>query len=389
MPMTYAKIPEKDAVLLVRALGLLVSQAGVYGPSHKVTQSAARSVYAELSQVISTYGPVEITLNEKELLVNGSCDGIGSVAGKNLMDRMALHKIGGIAFLSPLDLNEFLTCVILFGTQPFALTAEGGFDGALKKANLHSVRVVTVAFQRVEEGAKLVLKDPALEKEKQPEAPPAARRSAAALASGVLDLSAALSGVEDDPGMEEQSGANHGRHDPASLTHQKRSSELAALLREAATLLESGAGHSAQELPSTVVDALSQIRNILSEMAVGSEHEISALASQVNEDRQTIASIESAARRRGIGLKLMRAELVQRYAELNQEIMQPLTVSTGVIDMLSSGCTGPLTDAQHELLKMAAESVDRVNQLVAYMKRISGLPETYTPDEDIIRDSYR
>jgi len=41
------------------------------------------------------------------------------------------------------------------------------------------------------------------------------------------------------------------------------------------------------------------------------------------------------------------------------------------------------------MLRLAAESVDRVNQLVAYMHRIAGLPTSYTPDNGVISDSYK
>jgi DNA-binding XRE family transcriptional regulator len=92
-----------------------------------------------------------------------------------------------------------------------------------------------------------------------------------------------------------------------------------------------------------ILEAIARIREALAEVTRESERHIAALADQVDADRQTIASIESAARRRGLGIRLTRAELVERYAELNQEIIQPLTVSTGVIDMLGSGNAGPLT----------------------------------------------
>ncbi|MDD4019514.1 MAG: hypothetical protein PHV28_16410 [Kiritimatiellae bacterium] len=384
--MTYVKIPQKDAVLLIRALGLLISQSGVYGPSHKVTQSAARSVYAELAQTIAAYGPVEIALNEKELLVNGSGDGIGAVAGKNLADRMALHKIGGLVFLSPPDLNEFLTCVTLLGTQPFALTQDGGFEGAVKKANLRSVQVVTVAFQRVSGDTPPEQQPPGPMGQAPSPAPaavPPLRRSPLAGTGGVgvLDLSAALEPEEEAEETPSGNGAGEER--------KRRVSSLASLLRETAALLESNEGRVPSTQHQAVIAALEQIRTVLAAMTVDSEHHIATLANQVDDDRQTIASIESAARRRGIGLKLTRGELVQRYAELNQEIVQPLTVSTGVIGMLKSERTGTLTPSQRELLKMAEESVGRVNQLVSYMNRISGLPDTYTPDARIIADSYR
>ena len=385
--MTYAKIPQKDAVLLVRALGLLVSQAGVYGPSHKVTQSAARSVYAELEKAVKDYGQVEIALNGKEILVNGSSEGIGEMAGKNLSDRMTLHKINGIVFLSPSDMEEFLRWVTLLGTLPAALAAEGGFEGALKKAGLRSVRVVTVAFQRV---AGEPSTEPLPDWAQQPSSPKLAveaapaevpRRKAAAGGLGVLDLSAALE-------SEEEPAERQGQQ-PAASEQKRRAASLASLLREAASLLEHDDGRVVSTQHQAVIVALEQIRTVLATMTADSENHITTLANQVDDDRQTIASIESAARRRGIGLKLTRGELVQRYAELNQEIVQPLTVSTGVLGMLRSECAGTLTTSQRDLLKMAEESVERVNQLVAYMNRISGLPDTYTPDAGIISDTYR
>ena len=192
---------------------------------------------------------------------------------------------------------------------------------------------------------------------------------------GVVDLSSALL---DEGDSASDAGASGGG---AAEERTRRSAELAGLLRETAALLERGSDLSEHKL--------NRIRAFLSEMASGSEREITSLASQVDDDRQTIASIESAAKRRGIGLKLTRAELIGRYAELNQEVLQPLTVSTGVIDMLRSGCVGQLSPQQQDLLKLASESVERVNQLVSYMNRISGLPNSYTPDAVVIGESYR
>ena len=393
--MVYTKIPEADAVRLIQALGLLMSQAGVYGYSHNVTQRAACRMFSEMEQAIRVFGPIEIALREQHVLVNGSPDGVSDAIGKNLADRMGLHKSSGLLFLAPPDLHEFLRCVTLFGMQPLALTAEGGFANAMK--TLHSIKVVTVAYLRVdaEEAVPALKKQP----EKQPEEPPTPspaiappfafvpRRPAASPVPGVLDLSEAWSAVEEASRSGQYGPA--GQVDQKTQSCQRRSSDLAELLREAATLLEEDEGISTQDLPPSVADALSRIRGILSDMAAGSERQITTFANRVKDDRQTIASIESAARRRGIGLKLTRAELMQQYAELNQEIVQPLTVSTGVIDMLHSGCAGALSESQRELLKMAAESVGRVNQLVSHMSRITGLPDTYTPDAAVVADSYR
>jgi len=382
--MAYEKIPGKDAVLLVRALGLLVNQAGIYGPTHKVTQSAARSVFAELEHAIKTYGPVEIALKDKRVLLNGSLDGLDASAGKNLMDRMNLHKIGGLVFLAPPDFTEFLACVALFGTPPLTLAAQGGFEAAMKQTGVRSVRVVTVAYQRVVEQETAQPFMPSLPSETEK---PTQRNSGVG-GSEVTDLAAAW---ERDFGMKtagEPATPLSADETPKSA-RQERAAKLAALLRDTATLLECEGALSDEEQHERVMAAITRIRDTLLASTRDSERQIAALADRVDDDRQTIASIESAAKRRGIGLKISRAELVERYAELNQEIVQPLTVSTGVIDMLHSGKGGPLTESQRDMLKLASESVERVNQLVAYMNRIAGLPESFTPNAAIISDTYR
>ena len=370
--MEHSKIPENQVVLLIRALGLLVNQAGVYGASHNVTRLTLNSVFAELEQAVKTFGVIEIALKDNVLLVNGHADAIDASAGKNLLDRMLLYKVGGLLFLKPLELRDFTECINLFGTPPQVLATEGGFEEALKRANLRSVRVVTVAYQRVTGKAAQT---------KTQQTP------------GMLDLSAAFlegAGAGYDLGV---SLHERGRDLERRMTvRQQRASSLAALLRETATLLEDDntrATLSRSGSTPAVMEALEQIRSLLSAMTVESERRITSLAIELEDDSLSNAVMEEAARQQGVEPKLTRGELIKRYAELNQEIVQPLTVSTGVLGMLSSGYAGGLTVSQQNLLKLAADSVQRVNQLVACMNRISGLPETYTPDAGIIADAYR
>lgn len=374
--------------MLIRTLGLLVNQAGVYGPVHNVTQSAARSVFTELERALKTFGPIELATRDGQVLVNGAGENYGVAPGKNLYDRMCLYKIGGLLFVPPLDQREFMVCVNLFGTPPQTLATNGGFEAVLKRSGLRSIRVVSVAYQRVSGDEPAVASDKS--KSHFFSAEPVAVRIEEPVKPArpaMLDLSAALAGSAPLGSTASPELPESAPESPSTLSRRQRSAALAAMLRDAAAALERDQG---SEVPQTEMSGtLDKIREALSEMAAGSRRDISTLASQVDEDSKTIASIESAARRRGIGLKLTRGELVQRYAELNQEIVQPLTVSSGVIDLLSSGKAGDLSESQLELLKMASESVDRVNQLVSHMSSICGLPESYTPNREVISDSYR
>ena len=393
--MAYATLPESEAVLIVRALGLLVSQAGVYGAQHNVTQSAARSVFVEIEQALKTFGPVEFAISENNLLINGAEIGAGAPAGKNLFDRMTLYKAGGLLLSPPLDLREFLYFVGLFGTPPQTLAAQGGFEAVLKKAGFKSVQGINVSYHRVTGEAPESARDPTKARFLSAEAavPRAineaqvAPRPAPPLQSGVLDLSDAMAGIaplNSSAAAGETSLQSQGVR-PSALAYRQRTQALVAMLRDAAAALE----QEAAEESGAVNKVLDRIREVLSEMTVGSRRGIATLASELEEDRNTIASIESAARRRGIGLKLTRSELLQRYAELNQEIVQPLTVSSGVIEMLHSGKTGEMSEAQVELLKMASESMDRVNQLVNYLNSVTGLPADFTPDARLISETYQ
>lgn len=383
--MAYAKIPEKEAVLLVRALGILFNQAGVYGPSHKVTQSAADTVFAEVQQTLAKHGPVEISLRDNDILVNGLPDGIDATTSRNLRDKLKLYRLDGLLFLPPLLQEDFFFCVKLFSTPPVNLSRQGGAEKVLRKADLKSVRAVSIAYQRVS-GTATSNSDSLLSTEFDAEtAAPTATTSGPITTGGVgvLDLSSALSSIDEEQEPAQQDA------EAAASARKKRAETMAALLREAADLLEHNAREPNAEGHQRMMRTLRRVREVLDEATADSKRNIADLADQVDEDSKTIASIESAARRRGIGLKLTRGELIERYAELNQEIVQPLTVSSGVIDMLNVGKGGPLTDAQRDMLRLAAESVDRVNQLVAYMHRIAGLPTSYTPDNGVISDSYK
>jgi signal transduction histidine kinase len=79
---------------------------------------------------------------------------------------------------------------------------------------------------------------------------------------------------------------------------------------------------------------------------------------------------------------------MNRFAELTQEIAQPLTVTNSVIEVLRQGQIGSLNETQTQFLDLALESVDRVNQLIKYMHTLFGEPASFTPNTSIIKETY-
>jgi hypothetical protein len=386
--MPYPEIAELDALLLVRSLGLLVNQACIYGMAHNVTQSAIRRVFIELERLLAQYGAIEMIIKEKEIFLNGSSAPVEPVSAKNLAERMILQNIGGLLFTAPSDMGEFIDFVSLFSLAPADLADRGGFESALKSASFASIKPVTVKFARV--GAQ------------PPPLPLSVRRARAdSDKADVLDLSAALADEDVATWLLTREGRDSAHPDahaspppppPAAPRPESDSREsskrLAAFLRETANLLDSGT-MSDPEMRAKLAMALERIRLVLAQTVQDSQRHISLLANCVNGDKDMIDGLEAAARRRGLDLKISRKELLERYAELNEELVQPLTVTIGVIEMLAANKAGILTESQLDLLRLAEESSQRVSHLVAYMRRISGLPASLIPDEETIKDSYQ
>jgi signal transduction histidine kinase len=106
----------------------------------------------------------------------------------------------------------------------------------------------------------------------------------------------------------------------------------------------------------------------------------------VDADRDAVAALEQEARDRGVGLQLSREELLKSLAEINQELVQPLTVSSALLQMLKAGTAGTLSDAQRELVQTASEGMDRLERLIAYLQRISGFPVDISPDAGLLSE---
>ena len=400
--MKYPKIDINDARLVVRSLGLLLNQAAVYGPVHNVTKSATNRVFEELSVILKRYHVLELTVKSNLICVNGSSEEIDSSISSNLVRRFGQLDITGLLFTLPLTSREFERAVRVLSMPIALITEASGVRNLFERESIKSVAVVQVDYKRVEGNAinedslELInTKKSTLDIDDETTTPKLKivdhRKTPAATstitANNVIDLSEDLSdsGLDySDFGLQ----APEEKRAEERKERQRQSSLLADLLRQTAQALESNIVADPEDELQLVISALDRVRSQLLEMSRGSEKAISSLARDVDADKLTVAGLEAEAKRRGYLLNLTREELLERYAELNQEIIQPLTVSTGVIEMLRKEQVGAVSESQQELLKMAHESIERVNQLVGFMHGVSGLPSTFSPDANLIKDSY-
>jgi hypothetical protein len=394
--MKFSKVESGDARLLVRSLGLLLNQAAVYGPVHNVTKSATARVYREVRENLDRYGVLEFSVKSNLICVNGSSDEVDSSISSNLVRRFAQLDISGLLLSLPMPPREFEKIVRILA-MPIAQVAESeGVGGLFAAENIRSASVVKVNYRRVESGGEesdeaVTLLDTAVSAAADAGDSGAAVRPPAVAAQrsgGVIDLSEDL--LSDGlPLSGFGLSASDEKRAAEQLDRKRQSARLADLLRQTAESLEENTEHNPKVELGRVIGALERVRSQLLEMSRGSESAISTLAREVDADKLAVAGMEADARRRGCPLKLTREELLERYAELNQELLQPLTVSTGVIEMMRKEQAGEVSETQRELLRMAHESIERVNQLVHYMHGVSGLPTDFNPNAALITDSYQ
>jgi hypothetical protein len=379
--MKYNKIDSRDALLMVRSLGLLLNQAAVYGPVHNVTNSAIKRVYQEFHENLIQYGAFELTVQSNLISVNGDSGDLDPVTCASLVRRFSQLDIDGLFFVNPLSEKEFEKCIKILA-MPIALVVEASGVAELFKAEqLLSVSVVNIDYKRVDEESVEIEKDGVFDLSADLDG------AVHANAGGVIDLTQSLTDADFNLDMFKLDAPDEDL-EKAKGERNMQSAALADLLRKTAETLENSSTDCLQTQFDQVAGVLDQVKEALGVKAKGSQVAISLLAEQVNEDKFMVAGIEAEARLKGYSLKLTREDLLTRYAELNQELVQPLTVSTAVIDMLLGAKAGDVSDSQQELLKMAHESIERVNELVTYMNGVSGLPDSYIPDMGLINDSY-
>ncbi len=448
---TLFPLPETETAALCKKLGLVLGNASMYGMAHTVTASAQSAAYDALVGLLDLYGEIEWAMGPDGLLVNGKpVDTRGT--GQVLVEQMRRGNVQNFAFCVPLDRSEFVSFLTILSAEPGSSVVAEGVESALARAGFRSIRVDKAVYARVgskspeSSGGKMATGESGAVKMK----PAAVRPISKDVVKGrIFDLDSELLGSDQPPlaegldafasggldmaalaqtaGYVEQRKEIRKQHqtvvdtirryasDPARL-EELRQQMLAYGLGEAewtALLAESGVVKgldrqtdielktlltSVEELarqrdrdgfdPREMNHALKAIGREVDSLIQYTQGQTTTLAQRVDADRDKVAEIERQARERGVGLQLSREELLQNLAEINQELVQPLTTSSALLQMLTSGQMGGLSPVQRDLLETASEGMERLERLISYLQRISGFPVELSPDQGLLSEIY-
>lgn len=133
-------------------------------------------------------------------------------------------------------------------------------------------------------------------------------------------------------------------------------------------------------------DAVSQVVAEVTEEVARSvartESKIEALAEAVAKaDEETKAGTERES-------SVSKLRLLEILAEIVQEMRQPLSVINCIFGMLQHTRRDGGNEGELSMLKLAAESADRIETLIVKIVEVAGLPDALQPDADIISGLY-
>lgn len=375
--MNINHLPPKTSLSLLRSLGMLLQQASMYGLHHNVAALALREAFSLFESTLAVYGTIELNKTEHALLVNGHPVDINDPIIHQIAQKISTNNLGGLVFKPTMDSEEFATFAKIFSGSVTMLNQLGGMKHAIENAALKTITTTETAYRQI----SLDSHDTRITETSQ---------KTQNRHTGVIDLSEALGEAEvETPFNATSNPSTH--NSQIAKARQKRSSkvgQIATMLRATAAIIENEGMLPGELGQQQILASIERILKMVEASSSETRAQIAKLAGQVNADRQTIANIESAARKKGVGFNLTREELLEHYSEINQEMIQPITVSSGALELLLSGKGGSLTHSQKKLVKLALEGMQRANQLVEFTNRISGFPESHTPDHKLISDSY-
>jgi hypothetical protein len=445
-------LPAPDGLEICKVLGLAMSNVAMYGMAHSVTATAVSQAFDLIIGRVDLYGEIEFVLGEAGLIVNGSVIDTERSTGQLLVDQLTKLGVHDFAFVPPVNRSEFNRFVSILSAPPGSTLVVNGFEAAVAEAKLKSVRVANVSYARVDkdvpppaqasspsrssgrkrfdldldmgEGELAAAASPfspvsqpgvgsavsdyleqrataetfrqnLLSRIRETAADPSKLGAlqeqllAAGLSTADWDELLAATGAARDAGV--VGGAQAG--DQAVRRSEGESGSgvaiLQCLLLDVDALAAQGEAIAAGRTTQAMNDILESIRREVLLLSSQTTQHVDDLAERVDADRETVATLEEDARARGVGPNLSRDELLASLAEINQELAQPLSAASAVIELLGSGKLGDVTDAQRDVLAVAFDGTTRLGQLVEYLNKISGLPENFSPDHEILDAAYK
>jgi len=140
-------------------MGLIFSNASLYGPTHQVTLGAFKSCLGWVHKRLEESPEILFTLVEDRLLIdNIEIDSKGP-GQQLLITQLTRLGVNGFALMSGLTLEEFANLVEILSDKAEHIMAQGGLAQLLARHEVQHIRTKQMVFKAVAEDEVVVSKD--------------------------------------------------------------------------------------------------------------------------------------------------------------------------------------------------------------------------------------
>jgi hypothetical protein len=355
---------------LATVVGAAIANTRVYGAAHRVTGESVGRAAAEAASALEACGRLDIVVHAQRLFVNAAVVEPDISPIQTFRDCLLQLEVQSLSIPAPLYRSEFEAFLRVLTATREEAEAAGGFGALLMRAGLARMKVGRMSVRAVDETDEKPAAQPETAKP-QRQAKPV--KTGAKKSFDLSEELAALNNVAEAASSDEDGNAVAGLNAVVN--------DLKARVRADAAL---AGGASTREL----TEALQRVERAILELIRQTERKVGGLVANVEADRPVVERIEREARERGVPLHVTREALLTGLSEVVQESYQPLSVVDGAVELLRSGRLGAVTDAQREMLDAMADGMGRLGKLVGFLRKISGVPESLTPDKTILGEAY-
>ncbi|MCK5849648.1 MAG: hypothetical protein KAH23_01940 [Kiritimatiellae bacterium] len=200
------------------------------------------------------------------------------------------------------------------------------------------------------------------------------------VAGGVPGSGVAGSGVAGAVGAGTGAGGDGFSH--LSIGH------LATLLDHLEDQISKVEGDDGGQTPEEVASALTEVNNEINGMMVGTQKKITDFVGEIMAEQEESTEGEQGDVAKKKSTTMTKRRMLQVLAEIVQELFQPLSVVNCTLDMIVSKALGDVADTQIDMLKLARESTEKIQMLIDALNKISGVPDSESPDAEMIKTFY-
>lgn len=153
---------------------------------------------------------------------------------------------------------------------------------------------------------------------------------------------------------------------------------IAAVAAELRSVAEMAPGEATAKAMKAAEDAGRELTAVTDSLM----NRIGDLVKQAREPEEPVRDRDKPTRRSP------KQKLLADLAEIAQELCQPLSVIVASLDMVASSHLGEVNECQISMLRLAAESAERMRKLVYSLMDMADVPKDLKPDRTVISQLY-